>query len=55
LHETAQFAPPVDDEHLYRVVEVMEDIAAETQKTVPQIAINWLLSTTVSFDRFLSV
>ena len=43
LHETAQFAPPVDDEHLYRVVEVMEDIAAETQKTVPQIAINWLL------------
>ena len=43
MHETAQFAPPVDDEHLYRVVEVMEDIAAETQKTVPQIAINWLL------------
>lgn len=43
LHETAQFAPPVDDEYLYRVVEVMEDLAAETRKTVPQIAINWLL------------
>ena len=43
LHETAQFAPPVDDEHLYRVVDVLEDIAAETRKTVPQIAINWLL------------
>lgn len=43
LHDTAQFAPPVDDEHLYRVVDVLGDIAAETRKTVPQIAINWLL------------
>lgn len=43
LHETAQFAPPVDDEHLYQVIDVLEEIAAETRKTVPQIAINWLL------------
>ncbi len=43
LHETAQFAPPVDDEHLYRVIDVIEAIAAETRKSVPQIAINWLL------------
>jgi aryl-alcohol dehydrogenase-like predicted oxidoreductase len=43
LHETAGFAPPADDERLYRVVEAMDDVAAETGKTVPQIAINWLL------------
>lgn len=35
--------PPVDDEYLYRVVEALDEIAAETGKTVPQIAINWLL------------
>jgi aryl-alcohol dehydrogenase-like predicted oxidoreductase len=36
-------APPVTDEHLYRVVDVLDEIAAETGKTIPQIAINWLL------------
>jgi aryl-alcohol dehydrogenase-like predicted oxidoreductase len=35
--------PPVDDELLYRVVDALDGIAAETGKTVPQIAINWLL------------
>jgi aryl-alcohol dehydrogenase-like predicted oxidoreductase len=43
LHETEQFAPPVETELLYRVVDALEEIAAETGKTVPQIAINWLL------------
>jgi aryl-alcohol dehydrogenase-like predicted oxidoreductase len=43
LHETEQFAPPVETELLYRVVDALEVIAAETGKTVPQIAINWLL------------
>ena len=43
LHETEQFAPPVEAEHLYRVVEALEAVAAETGKTVPQVAINWLL------------
>ena len=43
LHETAGFAPPVDEERLYRVVEAMDEIAEETGKTLPQIAINWLL------------
>ncbi|WP_026221502.1 aldo/keto reductase [Ancylobacter sp. FA202] len=43
LHETAAFAPPVEDAHLYRVVDALEAIAGETGKTVPQIAINWLL------------
>jgi aryl-alcohol dehydrogenase-like predicted oxidoreductase len=43
LHETAAFAPPVEDEHLYRVVDALDAIAEETGKTVPQIALNWLL------------
>jgi aryl-alcohol dehydrogenase-like predicted oxidoreductase len=36
--------PPVDDEYLYRVVDAIDAIAAETGKSVPQIALNWLLS-----------
>jgi aryl-alcohol dehydrogenase-like predicted oxidoreductase len=35
--------PQVDDEYLYRVVDAIEAVAAETGKTVPQIALNWLL------------
>ena len=30
-------------EHLYRVIDALEAVAAETGKTVPQVAINWLL------------
>lgn len=43
LHDTAAFGPPVDDERLYRIVDALDGIAEETGKTVPQIAINWLL------------
>ena len=43
LPGTIDSAPPVADEALYRVVEAIDLIAAETGKTVPQIAINWLL------------
>lgn len=43
LHDTAVYAPPVDDERLYRVVDVLDDVAAETGKSIPQIALNWLL------------
>jgi aryl-alcohol dehydrogenase-like predicted oxidoreductase len=35
--------PQVDDEYLYRVVDAIEAVAEETGKTVPQIALNWLL------------
>jgi aryl-alcohol dehydrogenase-like predicted oxidoreductase len=35
--------PPVADEYLYRVVEALDLVAADTGKTVPQVAINWLL------------
>lgn len=43
LHQTAEFGPPVDDERLFKVVDALDEIAAETGKSVPQIAINWLL------------
>jgi aryl-alcohol dehydrogenase-like predicted oxidoreductase len=43
LHQTAGFAPPVDQERLYRVVDALDAVAADTGKSVPQIAINWLL------------
>ncbi|GAA2272764.1 aldo/keto reductase [Glycomyces scopariae] len=43
LHETARFGPPVEDEALYRIVDVLDEVAAETGRTVPQIALNWLL------------
>lgn len=35
--------PPVDTEYLYLVVDALERVAAETEKTVPQVALNWLL------------
>jgi aryl-alcohol dehydrogenase-like predicted oxidoreductase len=43
LHETAQFAPPVDTERLYRVIDVLDEVAKESGKTIPQVALNWLL------------
>jgi aryl-alcohol dehydrogenase-like predicted oxidoreductase len=44
LQQAAQYGLPVDDERLFRVVDVLDTIAAETGKTVPQIALAWLLT-----------
>jgi aryl-alcohol dehydrogenase-like predicted oxidoreductase len=35
--------PQVSDEYLYRVVDALEAVAREVGKTVPQVALNWLL------------
>ncbi len=35
--------PPVPDERVYTIVEAIDAIAAENGKSVPQIALNWLL------------
>ena len=35
--------PKVPDDYLYAVIDVADEIAKETGKTVPQIALNWLL------------
>jgi aryl-alcohol dehydrogenase-like predicted oxidoreductase len=43
LHTTADQGPEVEDEYLYTVVDALDAIAKETGRTVPQVAINWLL------------
>jgi aryl-alcohol dehydrogenase-like predicted oxidoreductase len=43
LHKTADMGPPVPEEYLFRVLDAIDRIADETGKTVPQIALNWLL------------
>ncbi|UUO05715.1 aldo/keto reductase [Blastopirellula sp. J2-11] len=35
--------PPVSDEHVYDVVDALDKVAAETGKSVAQIALNWVL------------
>jgi aryl-alcohol dehydrogenase-like predicted oxidoreductase len=43
LHVTSEQGPQVDDEYLYKVVDALEEVARETGKTIPQVALNWLL------------
>ncbi|MEU3470118.1 aldo/keto reductase [Streptomyces sp. NPDC006687] len=43
LHATADYGPPVEDEHLYRVVDALAGIEEETGRAIPQIALRWLL------------
>lgn len=43
LHKTAEMGPQVADEYLYRVVDALDGVAKETGRSVPQIALNWLL------------
>ena len=42
LHTTADKGPPVENERLFRIVDALDDVAKETGKSVPQIALNWL-------------
>ncbi len=43
LPVTAADGPPVPDELLYRVVDALDEVAKECGKSVPQVALNWLL------------
>jgi aryl-alcohol dehydrogenase-like predicted oxidoreductase len=43
LHKAADGGPIVPEEYLYNVVDALDAVAGETGKTVPQIALNWLL------------
>ena len=43
LHVTAKYGPPLEDEYVYTVVDALDALAEETGKSVPQIALNWLL------------
>ncbi len=40
----AEGGPPVADEYLFGVVDALDAVAAETGRTVPQVALNWLLT-----------
>jgi aryl-alcohol dehydrogenase-like predicted oxidoreductase len=35
--------PPVPEEFLFKVVDILEELALETGKSIPQIALNWVL------------
>jgi len=39
----ADAGPQVSEEHLFKVVDALDEVAKETGKTVPQIALNWVL------------
>jgi aryl-alcohol dehydrogenase-like predicted oxidoreductase len=41
--QVVEYGPPVSDEQLYGVVDALDAVALETGKTVPQVALNWLL------------
>ncbi len=43
LHKTADAGPPLDEEYVYIVVDMLLQIAEETGRSVPQVALNWLL------------
>jgi aryl-alcohol dehydrogenase-like predicted oxidoreductase len=40
---STDIGPPVADEYVFRVVDALDAVAKETGKTVPQVALNWLL------------
>jgi aryl-alcohol dehydrogenase-like predicted oxidoreductase len=43
LHKTGGLGPQVTDEYLYAVVDALDEVAKEVGKSVPQVALNWLL------------
>jgi len=42
-HTIAGTGPLYDDERLFRIIEALDAVAKETSKTIPQVALNWLL------------
>jgi aryl-alcohol dehydrogenase-like predicted oxidoreductase len=42
-HDIAGTGPTYDEERLFRIVDTLDAIARETDKTIPQVALNWLL------------
>ncbi len=43
LPKTGAFGPQVADDHLYKVVDALDEVSRETGRSVPQIALNWLI------------
>ena len=42
-HDIAGTGPHFEEERLFRIVDALDRLAEETGKTIPQIALNWLL------------
>ena len=42
-HDIAGTGPHFEEERLFRIVDALDGVAGETGKTIPQIALNWLL------------
>jgi aryl-alcohol dehydrogenase-like predicted oxidoreductase len=43
LHKAADPGPTVPEDYLFKVTDALDALAAETGRTVPQLALNWLL------------
>jgi aryl-alcohol dehydrogenase-like predicted oxidoreductase len=43
LHKTAEVGPQPDNEYLYNVVDALDEVGQSIGKSVPQVALNWLL------------
>jgi aryl-alcohol dehydrogenase-like predicted oxidoreductase len=43
LHKTADLGPIVPEDYLHKVVDALDSLSKETGKSVPQLALNWLL------------
>jgi aryl-alcohol dehydrogenase-like predicted oxidoreductase len=41
--KNVEAGPPVDDEYLFDVVDALDEVAKESGKTIPQVALNWVL------------
>jgi len=42
-HDIAGTGPKFEEERLFRIVDALDAVAKETGKTIPQVALNWLL------------
>jgi aryl-alcohol dehydrogenase-like predicted oxidoreductase len=42
-HDIAGTGPHFEEERLFRIVDALDEVAAETGRSIPQIALNWLL------------
>jgi len=42
-HDIAGTGPVFEEERLYRIVDALDVVAEQTGKTIPQVALNWLL------------
>ncbi len=43
LHKAADPGPTVPEDYLFKVMDALDALAAETGRTVPQLALNWVL------------